>query len=346
MPFKGFFTQGAVILTERPIPEDEVDQALASFEVAKKLPAEGERQWMSGYPTWLIPYRREVNGLVVVDVVDDPWPDHMGHPSTKDRKEQALFVAWSMGFMGPFAWPGNLARAVQFAWAFGHDAAAEAAGRHSALVRVRSSYVLGAGDKAPILPEEYDARRELEFVTSVARALAHAPGALCYFNPNGETLYTPAELDESLEETRQKDLPPLPVWAQTRLMHLEDARPWCVVDTVGMGQLDADDQEACFREDRHEAGDVINFLRNTTLYVLQNGAVIKDGHTTDGPGGRWRAMEVEEALMPAPRPVLRWFPDDGSQPPAALRRRTRPKAAADKPGLLRRLKSMFGRRPS
>jgi hypothetical protein len=164
---------------------------------------------------------------------------------------------------------------------------------------------------------------------------------LCYFNPGGETLFTPDGLERELHEMKAKDLPPLSAWSGIRLMRFEDAQPWALVDTVGMGQLDVDDHEACFRTDKHDTGDVINFVRNTTLYVLRNGPVIKDGHTTDGPGGQWRAMEVEEGLMPAPRAVLRWFPEDGSEPPARLRQRKRPGTEGEKRGILGRIRSMF-----
>jgi hypothetical protein len=266
----------------------------------------------------------------------------MGNPKTPGG--QTLFAAWSMGFMGPMTWPGNLLRATQYAEAFGDKLAAEGAKKHRAFVRVRSSYVLGAPGDAKVMPEDYQARPELEFVTSVAAALAAAPGALCYFNPGGETLYTAAELTRTIEEHRGDNLPPLPVWSMGRLSKLEDARPWMFADVIGMEQLDAQDHEACFRGDRHDAGDVFNFLRNTTNYVLENGSVIKDGHTTDGPGGVWRAMELEEGLLPAPRPVLRWFPDDGSEPPASLRQPTKGRPLhTGGPGLFGRLKTLFGR---
>jgi hypothetical protein len=343
MPHKGFFTQGVMILTERVVDPESVERVLAPFTVGKRRPAEGEKNWISGYPTWVIPHRLEVNGLVIVDVIDAPWPDDMGDPQSPDTSKQMLFGAWSMGFMGPFSWPGNLARAKQLAEALGSPEAVGAADRHNSFIRIRSSYAMGGGDDAPIIPDDYDAPVELEFVTSVARALARVPGALCYFNPGGETLFTPDELEKTLHEMKAKDLPPLQAWSAVRLTRPEGATPWTVVDTVGMGQLDVDDHEACFRSDQYEAREVADFVRNTTLHVLRNGPVIKDGHTTDGPGGRWRAMEAEESLMPAPRAVLRWFPEDGSEPPARMRQRNRPAPGGEKRGILGRIRSMFGR---
>jgi hypothetical protein len=124
---------------------------------------------------------------------------------------------------------------------------------------------------------------------------------------------------------------------------IDEEPPW-MPDVIGMEQLDAQDHEACFRRDRHDAAEVMSFLRNTTNYVLDNGPVIKDGHTTDGPGGVWRAMELEEGLLPPPRPVLRWFPEGSELPPAALRQPAKGRPLhSGAPGLFGRLKTLFER---
>lgn len=341
MPHKGFFTQGAMVLTERPLAAEAVERALAPFSVVKRTPAEGEKNWIGGYPSWVIAWRPEVNGAVTVDVVDSPWPDNMGDP--KNPGGQSLYAAWSMGFMGPMTWPGNLLRATQYAEAFADKDAAAASKRHKAFVRVRSTYVLGASDNTKVMPEDYQARPELEFVTSVAAALASAPEALCYFNPGGETLYTAAGLRKTMDECRQANLPPLPIWSMGRLSKIEDAPPWMFADVIGMEQLDAQDHEACFRRDTHDAAEVMSFLRNTTNYTLEHGPVIKDGHTTDGPGGVWRAMELEEGLLPAPRPVLRWLPEDSDPPPLLGQPSKGRPLHSGAPGLFGRLKTLFDR---
>jgi len=232
MPHKGFFTQGAMVLTERPLDGDAVERALGPFEVVKRTAAEGEKNWMGGYPCWVVAWRPDVNGFVTVDVVDAPWPDDMGDPQSPGG--QSLFAAWSMGYMGPMTWPGNLQRAALYTEAFGEGAAAKAAKRHGAFVRVRSTYVLGAEDDTPVMPADYAARPELEFVTSVAAAVAAAPGALCYFNPGGETLFTAGELRKTLEKFRENHLAPLPVWAMGRLSRVEEAPPWMLADVVGI----------------------------------------------------------------------------------------------------------------
>lgn len=341
MPHKGFFTQGAIVLTERPLAAEAVEAALADFRVVNRLPAGGEKNWIDGYPSWAVSWRPEVNGSVIVDVVDAPWPDNMGDPRSPGG--QALHAAWTMGHMGPITWPGNLLRATQFAESFGDKSSAAASKRHAAFVRVRSTYVLGAPDDARVMPDDYPARPELEFVTSVAAALAAAPGALCYFNPGGETLFTVSEMRRTMEECAASKLAPLPVWSAGRLSEIEDAPDWLFVDVIGMEQLDAHDHEACFRRGKCDPAEVIRFLRHTTSYTLENGPVIKDGHTTDGPGGVWRAMELEEGLLPAPRPVLRWLPDDSDLPPALSQPTKGRPLHSGAPGLFGRLKSLFDR---
>ncbi len=355
MPHKGFFTQGVAVLTERALTADDMAGALAKFDVVKHTTAEEERaarpklsefkgfNWMGGHETWVVAFRPEVNGYVVVESIAAPWPDHMGDP----KAEPMLFGAWSMGFFGPFAWPGNFERATTYANAFGQKQTVAAARRHAALVRIRSTYVLGADDNARVMPDDYGPRAELEFVTSVARALLDADAALCYFNPNGETLYTADEID-AMRAACPPELPPLPLWSGCRMMRIDDAPPWMLADVVGMQQLDALDHEACFRRGAHDPNEVLGFLRNCAQYTLDAGPIMKTGNTTDGPGGIWRAIELEEPLIPAPRPVIRWYPDAGPRPPKQLLTAPPRQAAEEAPasapsrGLFGRIKSLFG----
>jgi hypothetical protein len=343
MPHKGFFTAGASVLLPQPLPTETITRALAPFTVRRHSPAEGEKNWISGYESWLVAFRPEVNGLVIVDQVDAPWPDSMGDP----KGDAMLFGAWSTGFFGPSTWPGNLARAKQFASAFTDKEAAGTAGRHQAFLRIRSSYVMGAEDQVKIVPADYDARKELEFVTSVALALTRVEPNACYFNPGGETLFTARRLHDEIEHCTANDLPALPAWSQVRLFRMEDEKPWCVFDTVGMEQLDAQDHECCFIPENHSPNDIARMLRNMSLYTLQNGPVIRTGHTADGPGGRWRAIEAKEALAPAPRPTVRWLPPSGPKPPARFLQGAQsappPPAESKATGIANRLKSWFGK---
>src|SRR5687768_698922 len=156
--------------------------ALAKFDVVKHTTANEERaarpqleqfkgfNWMGGHETWVVAFRPKVNGYVVIESVAAPWPDHMGDPKT----DPMLFGAWSMGFFGPFAWPGNFERAATYAGAFGQKKTVAIARRHAAIVRIRSTYVLGADKDAKVMPDDYEPRAELEFVTDVARAVLKA----------------------------------------------------------------------------------------------------------------------------------------------------------------------------
>jgi len=306
---KGHFTQGVAVLLERPASLDEIESRLDSFHVvARREPAE---EWAMGGPTLLVEYRPQANGYLSVDVVDRPWPDHMGDP----KQEPMVFGAWSMGHFGPFAFPGNLQRAAEHCWAW--EPARTIADPHQAFLRIRASYVFGAGGDAPLFPKDYDPIAELRFVTDVAVALLELPGAICCFNPNGELLRGRDEMVAGLVHARANDVPPLDVWSNVRLFRLPG--DWTMMDTVGMWQLDVPDHEACFPPDSYDCNEVDNFLRNAGFYVMQHGEVIEDGDTMDGPAGvRWQAKTMNEGLAPPPREIIRWLPCDGSDVPPQL----------------------------
>jgi hypothetical protein len=61
---------------------------------------------------------------------------------------------------------------------------------------------------------------------------------------------------------------------------------------------------------------VANLLRNVSLYILNNGEVVNEGDTMDGPGGiRWQSHQFENGICDPPRRVLRWLPLDDRQVP-------------------------------
>jgi hypothetical protein len=304
------YTQGASVLFDRSVAIERVEQALGSFEVVRRI--EASEEWAFGGPGLLIAMRPEVNGTVVVDAVNRPWPDHMGDP----QQEPMLFGAWSMGNFGPFAFPGNLERAGQHSW--GWEEGKTIPSRHRGFIRIRTTYVGGGAPDALVRPHDYDPAPELILVTELARALLELPGALCYFNPNGESLRSAEWLDDSMRRYRDGGPLPLDVWCNIRLFNLGDVG-WLMMDSVGMWQLDTPDHEACFPRDAYNCGEVDNFLRNAGWYLYQKGPVIKDGDTMDGPGSiRWQAKKFTRGLVPPPREVLRWLPVDGSAVPEAL----------------------------
>jgi len=308
----GLFTQSAAVLFSEAPALEALAASLASFAIVKRDPGTGGRDWMGSAPSLVVEYRAEVNGYLLIDVLDVPWPDGMGSPDG----EPQLFGAWSMGWFGPFVYPGALERAIEQPTAV--EDPGGVVGRHRSCVRIKLSYVLGAGDDAPVVPDDQSMLSELEFVTRVAAAVATVPGALCYFNPNGETLHTARSLDEELDYCRKAGLPALPVWSQVRLINPGLPEQWMLMDTIGMEQLAVADHEACVPP-TYDLDEVAHFLRNATNYVLQQGPVIKDGDTMSGPGDvNWQARSFDESLVPRPREVLRWRPLDGSEPPAVF----------------------------
>jgi hypothetical protein len=310
---KGFTTQSACVLLERPVTLDELAAALQGFDVVRRIEGQ-DGGWMAVAPSLLIAMRPEVNGYISADIVNRSWPDGMGDP----KGDSELFGAWTFGFFGPFTFPGNLQRATEqcWVWADGKTVAA----RHKGFIRLRSSYAFGAQDQQPILPKDYDPVPELLLVTEIARATLRIKGALCYFNPNGESLRGTEFVDEVLKRHAQGGPLPLDLWCNVRLFNLADADGWCLMDTVGMEQLDLREQEACFLGARYEAGQLPGFFYNVAGYILTNGPVIKDRDTINGPAGvNWQGRHFAQTLVPPPRgQVLRWLPVDGSRPPRKL----------------------------
>lgn len=325
---KGLFTQSACVLLSRETSLDEIAPLLSEFTIAKRTEPPANPNF--GGPSLLIPYRPEVKGCVSVEARSGKWPDHMGDAKT----EFELFGAWSMGFFGPFTFPGNLQRATEQLWAWPEGK--EVANRHTAFIQIKVSYISGAEMSDPVIPAGYDPLPELHFMTRVVLALLKHPAALAYFNPNGEVLANEKVMRDSLEYHEKHQIPPFDLWSNIRLFNPNNG--WLIMDTVGMGQFDRPDLEACFPAKVYNNGEVSRFLRNCCLYLLKNGEVIKHKDTMNGPGGiNWRGYHMEKPVCPPPRRTIRWFPQDGSKPP--------PEMFPEEPKLTlsQRLGGLFGR---
>lgn len=319
---KGIFTQGLVVLLSRSVCSEEVAEYLDGYEVAGRRGASKVPEM--GGPSLVISYLPEQNGYVVIDVFPSPWPDHMGDPAT----EAQLFASWGMGHFGPLTYPGGLERACAQSWRW--SGASETVARHTAALRLRMSYVFGAGGNAPVIPDGYDPREELIFLTNLALRLAALEEAICYFNPGGEVLLPFPQLQESLKHHSDNNLPPLDVWTNVRLFNVDER--WAVMDCVGLGQLDASDHEVAFPKDLTNPQEVDRFIRNITLYLLTKGDVIKDGDTINGPADRkWKVQVLDAGINDPPRKVLRWLPCDVADIPSALSGETTEAIPAKKP---------------
>lgn len=296
---KGMHTASAVILFRRAPTLQTLVETFGQREGAGVFPAEGGPGWMGEPGGVVLPLGA---GRVVISAFDAPWPDGMGDP----KDDPDLFGAWTYGFFGPFTWPGGLQRAVQHR--YGWAEADRAVDAHGGFVRLVATQATGEDD--PVLPEGYDPLAELREVTDLAREVAGLPGALAWFDPNGELLLDPAEIDDALGRNEI----PLDLWSNVRMFRA--APGWTLMDTVGMGQLDRDDLEVV-APDAIDPNEVAGFLRSLADYLTRQGPVIRDGHTVDGPGGRWRAGGTDAAADP-PRRVLRLVPDGRSDLPDGL----------------------------
>jgi hypothetical protein len=153
----------------------------------------------------------------------------------------------------------------------------------------------------------------------VSKRLLDLSAALCYFNPGGECLVEKEVINELLERYENTALPPFEAIANIRMYNLPQDNEWLMMDTVGMLQLDVSDQEAIFCRDIYNPNEVANFLRNSSDYIFDNGPVIKNGDTMDGPGGiRWQGATFEQEIASPPREILRWFPMDNKTRPYGL----------------------------
>ncbi len=317
---KGIHTAGLAVLFEAPPTLDALSEALADYPELNKLPEPDEVDWMWMTPGVVVPLSDR--GRAIVQIFHEAWPDGMGDP----KQDPSLFAAWSMGFFGPGTYPGGLARAVAQSWAWsGAKAAVEA---HRCFVRIRVTYPGEPND--PVVPPDYDPLDELQRVSRLALAVAGMPGAVAWFAPIGEVLMPPGEVAACLD---RGEPPPIEAWTNARLHRIENSRGWTLADTVGMTQFDLPDIEACATT-RFEADDVLNFLRNVSLYLFDRAAVVKDGDTLDGPGGTW-VFWSGEALLDPPRSTWRLFPAD-VEPPQILTKGTQ-RPPGKKPGLWKRL---------
>ena len=75
------------------------------------------------------------------------------------------------------------------------------------------------------------------------------------------------------------------------------------MDTLGLAALGLPDLQCHFHG--LDCNDVARLLHNLGLYVFENGDIIEDGHTIDGPkpGDKWRCQH-EMALVKPERMVL------------------------------------------
>jgi len=305
---RGFFTQSTTVLfSEAPSLED-VEAALDDDEL-ESIAVDGD-SWMGASESLIVPFRAPARGTLQIDVQDRPWPDGMGDP----QSDVDLFAAWTMGFFGPLVYPGNLGRACNQAVAY-PDAVSVAA-KHRAFVRLRTSYTNGDPD-SKLIPEGWDPLAELAVLAGYARKLLALPGALAYFDPNGEVILDRAGVDASFAHAERASVPPLDLYTHVRLFNVQGS-DFAIMDTVGMDRFFLPDAEVAVAS-TIDPNAVAQFLMNVSLHHLRKKGAIPDTHTTDGPGGVYRVHHREKSLVPPPRAVARFVPEFAQAPDAFLK---------------------------
>lgn len=292
-------------LTDDKINIDLVKDSLSShdFSIVKEL--RDKTDWEFSGPSLVVSYAPKKNGFVSIDIVEQPWPDSMGDIKVDTK----IFSAWSMGYFGPFTFPGCLLRARQHSWAW--TPGKLIAQNHKGFIRIRISYVFGAKDNSPILPDDYDCSAELIFLSKMAMVIMDIPGVYCYFNPNGEVLRDSNSFQDSWRFFANHQSLPLPLWSNVRFFKLNDNI--AVMDTVGNGQLDVSDIEAVFPLSKYDPGEVDSYLRNVTSYLINFSGELKSNEPIDGPGDSdltWILELHEKGLVDPPRMVVRLYPKE------------------------------------
>ena len=312
---KGMFSQGVCLLSDGSTTIENIKQALANHQmtVLKERSQDSQSNAWLGGDSLVIAYRPEVNGYLSIDLLNKPWPDHMGDP----KREPDLFTAWSMGSFGPLAYPAGLERSRQHSWAWREGNAIAA--KHETFIRLRLSYVFGADKDAPVLPKDNDPIDEMLFLNQVVVAIGDAPGILCYFNPNGEVLYDLPKFKSYFRESNPEDKLPLLLWSNVRHFNIDDS--YSLMDTVGNEQLDIPDVEAIFPSDRFDPGRVGYYLRNVSHYLLETDRQLKAGEAIDGPDENnltWTIDAADDAVTSPPRRSLRLCPKSDREAIAKL----------------------------
>jgi hypothetical protein len=289
----GFFTETAVVLFEHAPSFDAVASCVRGEARAVRDPS--DVRWFAARDAVRVidPAR---NGRLVVDVIASAWPDDMGDP----QRDAMLFGAWTMGAFGRFTQPDALARARGQAW--GHAELAARSTSHHAFVRIRTTYVIGGGDDAPIAPEGRSLLGELDAIWETALAVLALPGAIAFFDPTAELLVPAERVARSIAQARERNEPPIDLLVHPRLFRLDGER--FVMDSLGMERAAIPDVELLLApsiDPTHGAG----FILDVSQYHFVRGAAIAEGHTIDGPGGRYHAEHGRNAVAPPARPVVR-----------------------------------------
>jgi hypothetical protein len=290
------FTQSVYVLTSSAFTVDDLETALAAFDILGNIEKPSEDHWAFGGEGLILSGVRPGSRLLV-DIIGNDWKD-----AFEDPEDPVLGAVWEAGGFGPLVFPGCIERAGKQAWAW--KLASAAVRTHNSFVRLRMTFASDNGGEPKI--SDGDALEDLSFLTLAAAALlSNEDKAICFFNPNGEALRSKELVHSGLDHHAETGEPPLDLWTNLRLTRIGDGV--VRMDSVGMQQFGLPDFEAVFPEGTLPYADVDRFLRDLMLYLLDRGDVVGDGDVVDGPSGDWKAERIQ-AEGPPPRPVLRFAP--------------------------------------
>ncbi len=168
--------------------------------------------------------------------------------------------------------------------AAGEIPTAEAVARHRAHVR--------------LLGGEGAEREQLLRLRESALPWLERPEAIAVFTGRAVTLAAEAVV------RLRRPVPAVELWVAVRRFHLADAAG-CFLDTLGMAEFGLPDLE-CYAGEAAE--DTAAWLRNLSLYLVQEGAPIRSGDTLDGPDEQAWCAEEDRATVDPARRVIRFAP--------------------------------------
>jgi hypothetical protein len=237
---------------------------------------------------------------VIVDLYDHQWLDTSG----RDEGPESAVYASVEEHEHLLAPPWSLKRAVQHYRAA--DDANIAAANHGAFVLLRVP-----------LQSESQTIEAFERLLDVAADVLKVEQASCIFNPRGETLGGRERFHEMKHRYRAEGLPPLELLANARFHEI--GAGWCMVDTVGLHQLDLPDQEIVFHPDRLEVEEAMHFARNLAMHLIQHRPHLVSGETAGGPHESiWEAMPLGRGALPPHRTAVRWLPEEREGMPSGM----------------------------
>lgn len=282
------------VLCSSPIAVEAVSHSLGSAAERKEV-----RHQLPVRPAHSLVARSE--GItVIVDVYDHRWLDFSGH----EEGSQSSVYTHLEEHEHLLAPPWSLKRAVQQYRAA--DDANIAAANHGAYILLR----------VPLQPEGQTIEA-FQRLLDVASDVLKVKQADCIFNPRGETLGGRDRFGQMKQRYREEGLPPLELLANARFHEI--GAGWCMIDTVGLHQLDLPDQEIIFHPEHLPQEEAIHFARNLAMHFLVHRPHVTQGETASGPHETiWEAMPVTRGALPPHRKAIRWLPEDSVGMPLGM----------------------------